>query len=472
MRDEIVFASATKLAQWVRKRELSAVEIVEAHIARHLDVNDRLNAVVMNCYARARSEAKALDASAARGEFAGPLHGVPMTLKDSIDTEGVISTGGTYARQQYVPKKDATVASRLRKAGAILLGKTNTPEFTLGYLGGISTTCNLLYGSSHNPYDLTRTTSGSSGGSAASVAAGLASFEIGSDFGGSITAPAHVNGVATLKPTHIRVPRTGNIVDYGGVFDLWQLLGPMARRVEDLSLLMPIISGPDFRDPSCAPVPWADPGKVDLTKLRVAFCRVAGAAERGGETGEEIQSTVLQAAGWLKDVAASVHEDAPMEPLLELERLRADLFNADAWQSYQRRVDRWGTRNFAPEYKTGMGQVKPVSTAATVQLWERHDRCRSHMLEWMSGYDVLIGPVLRGPARLIDGDGTLSGGAFFHGALNSAGWPAAVVRCGTAADGNLPIGLLVAAAPWRDDISLAVASYLEARSGGWQRPPL
>ena len=269
--------SATRLAELLRAREVSAVEAVEAFIERQLAVNDRLNAVVMNSYARARAEAKALDARAARGDFAGPLHGVPMTIKDSLDTEGVITTGATYGRQQYVPEKDATVVARVRQAGAILLGKTNTPEFTLGGLGGISTSSNLLYGSSHNPYDLTRSTAGSSGGAGASVAAGLAAFDIGSDWGGSIRGPSHNNGIAGIKPTSVRVPRTGHIVDYGGIFDLWQQLGPMTRRVEDLALITPIISGPDYRDASCAPVPWADPGAVDVTKLRVAWIDDNGA---------------------------------------------------------------------------------------------------------------------------------------------------------------------------------------------------
>src|SRR5882757_2944581 len=276
--DELIFMSTTKLAGLIRAKKVSAVEAVEAYIARQLDVNDEMRAVVMNCYARARQEAKALDDKAARGEWAGPLHGVPITLKDSLDTEDVISTGATYGRQQYIPKKDATVVGRVRKAGAILLGKTNTPEFTLGGLAGISTASNLLYGSSHNPYDLTRSTSGSSGGAGAIVAAGGAAFDIGSDWGGSIRGPAHNNGIAGIKPTSVRVPRTGHIVDYGGVFDLWQQLGPMARRVEDLALITPLIAGPDFRDASCAPVPWADPDAVDLKKLRVAFCPDNGVA--------------------------------------------------------------------------------------------------------------------------------------------------------------------------------------------------
>src|SRR5207244_4361683 len=212
-----------------RAKKIASVEIPKAFIDRQLTVNDRLIAVVMNCYSRALTEAAAADAALAKGEWMGPLHGVPITIKDSLDSEGVISTGATYGRQQYIPKKDATVVARVRKAGAILLGKTNTPEFTLGGLAGISTASNLLYGSSHNPYDLTRSTSGSSGGAGAIVAAGGSAFDIGSDWGGSIRGPSHNNGIAGIKPTSVRVPRTGHIVDYGGVFDLWQQLGPMCR---------------------------------------------------------------------------------------------------------------------------------------------------------------------------------------------------------------------------------------------------
>ena len=130
--NDIIYMSATKLAGLIRSKKVSALEAVDAYIARQLKVNDLLNAVVMNSYERARTEAKALDSKAAKGQWAGPLHGVPMTIKDSLDTEGVITTGATFGRQQYVPEKDATVVARLRKVGAILLGKTNTPEFTLG----------------------------------------------------------------------------------------------------------------------------------------------------------------------------------------------------------------------------------------------------------------------------------------------------------------------------------------------------
>jgi amidase len=477
--EDLIYMSATKLAGLIRAKKVSALEAVEAYIGRQLTVNDRLNAVVMNAYARARAEAKALDQKAARGEFVGPLHGVPMTIKDSLDTAGVITTGATYGRQQYVPDKDATVVARLRAAGAILLGKTNTPEFTLGGLGGISTTSNLLYGSSHNPYDLTRSTAGSSGGAGAIVAAGGAAFDIGSDWGGSIRGPSHNNGIAGIKPTSVRVPRTGHIVDYGGVFDLWQQLGPMARRVEDLALITPIISGPDFRDAACAPVPWADPTKVSLKWLRVAFCDDNGATGTR-TTDDDTKKTVRQAAKWLEGEVASVEENAPVQVLQELAEARSTLTRGDGWAFYKRLADKWGTVNFSPSRKEGMARAEPVSAAAMVEAWEKHDEAKSRLLAWLQRYDVFLCPVNAKPAQPIDQEGNDGGGGSsgsgrgwpYTGVFNSTGWPVVVVRCGSSTDGKLPIGVQVVAAPWREDICLVVASYLESRSGGWKRPPI
>ena len=477
---ELIFMSATKLAQQIRAKKISAVEAVEAFIARQLDINDEMNAVVMNCYARARKEAKALDDKAARGEWVGALHGVPMTIKDSLDAEGVISTGATYGRQQYIPTKDATVVARVRKAGAILLGKTNTPEFTLGGLAGISTASNLLYGSSHNPYDLTRSTSGSSGGAGAIVAAGGAAFDIGSDWGGSIRGPAHNNGIAGIKPTSVRVPRTGHIVDYGGIFDLWQQLGPLCRRVEDLNLITPIISGPDFHDASCAPVPWADPNAVDLKKLKVAFITDNGAVGRNA-TDDDTKKTVRDAAKWLEGAVLGVKEDAPQSILEDLADARGKLSRGDGGAFYERLAKRWGTQNISPQRKAAIAAAKPLTSAEMVEAWEKQDLCKARMLNWMKSYDVFLCPVANKPATVIDqeprpgaeaGSGGPGSGWPYTGVFNCTGWPVVVVRCGSSADGKLPIGVQVVAAPWREDICIAVASYLEARSGGWKRPAI
>lgn len=469
--DSLVFMSATRLAGLIRARKISAAEAVNACIDRIERVNDRLNAVVMRSFERAREEAAALDRRAKRRDFAGVLHGVPMTIKDSFDTEGVISTGGTYGRQQYVPTRDATVVARLRRAGAILLGKSNTPEFTLGGVEGINTSSNALYGSSHNPYDLTLTTSGSSGGAAAIVAAGGAAFDVGSDLGGSIRLPAHMNGVAGLKTTAGRVPRTGHIVDYGGVLDSWQQLGPIARRVEDLALVAPVISGPDFRDAACVPAPWRDPRDVAIAKLRVAYFAAAGPFQSDIAT----QEMIRQAAGWLGESSARVTEDCPIELFQALNATRGKLTMGDGWAWYRRLAEKWGTKNMSGEMTKTIASTPPMSTVDYVRVWDEADRIKSKLLAWMGGYDVLVCPVAKGPAtpidRIFNADRD-AGSLGIPGVFNSTGWPVAVVRCGTSADGRLPLGVQVVAAPWREDICLAVAGYLEARSGGWQPPAL
>lgn len=469
--DEIIYMSATRLAQLLRARKLSAREVVDAYIDRQIAVDDRLNAVVMQCYDRARAEAAALDKRAARRDFAGALHGVPMTIKDSFDTEGVISTGGTYGRQQYVPSKDATAIARLRKQGAILLGKSNTPEFTLGGVGGINTTGNMLHGSTHNPYDLTRTVSGSSGGSAANVAAGGAAFDIGSDIGGSLRLPAHMTGTAVLKTTAGRVPRTGHIVDYGGVLDSWQQLGPVARRVDDLELLAKIISGPDFRDAACAPVPWAESSAVDLATLRVAFYPTNGL----GEVHEDVQRTVNQAADWLREAVTSVNRDCPTELIQTLHKARGQLAMGDGWAWYQRLAKKWGTNHLSPTMAEAVAAAKPISASEFAAAAEAADEAKSRLLTWFSKYDVLICPVSESAATPIDWDPAIvtSGRMLTDvGVFNSTGWPVAVVRCGSSADERLPIGVQIVAAPWREDIALAVARHLEGRSGGWRPAPI
>ena len=333
-----IFASVVAMTRMIREKKISARELVDAHIARVQAVNGRINAVVQTCFERARAEAAEADRKLARGETAGPLHGIPMTLKDSIDTEGVITTGGTLGRMNFVPKKDATVAARLRKAGAILLGKTNTPEFTLGRgaIAGVATTANIIYGISRNPYDLTRSTSGSSGGAGAIVAAGGSAFDIGSDWGGSIRGPAHNNGIAGIKPTSGRVPRTGHIVDYGGVFDSWQQLGPMARRVEDLILLMSLISGPDFRDAAVVPVPWRSPDAVTLAKLRVGFYTSNGVAEPTQETKEAVR----KAANILEKAGGAVKEDFPRDLIMGMDEVREQFMRADGWNFVKRLAER------------------------------------------------------------------------------------------------------------------------------------
>lgn len=220
MSDELCFGSATWLAEAIRMRRLSSIQSVDACLARIAEVNPRLNAVV-TLASTARDDARRADTELARGILRGPLHGVPFTVKDSLDTAGVTTTAGTVGWRDRVPTRDATVVARLKAAGAILIGKTNTPEFTWS-----DETDNDVYGRTSNPYDLSRTPGGSSGGAAAIVASGGSFFDIGSDTGDSIRQPAHVCGIAGLKPTSGRVPRTGHWPAYHGLFESFTQLGP------------------------------------------------------------------------------------------------------------------------------------------------------------------------------------------------------------------------------------------------------
>jgi len=467
--EPIIFLSAAEMAAQIRAKKISAVEAVRACIARIEEVNPRINAVVQSCFERALGEAKQADALLAQGRSKGPLHGVPMTIKDSLDTEGVITTGGTVGRMNHVPKKDATVVARLRAAGAILLGKTNTPEFTMagGGIPGVGTTANIIYGISRNPYDVTRSTGGSSGGAGAIVAAGGAAFDIGTDWGGSVRGPAHNNGVAGIKPTTGRVPRTGHIVDFGGVFDSFQQVGPLARRVEDLMLVMPLIAGPDFRDAAIVPMPWYDPAKVEVAKLRVAFFPSNGVAETTPETME----TVRRAAKFLAEAGCSVEEDFPKSLIMEMEEVRFKLPTADAWSGLRRLLDKWGTKAPSPTISERFKGAQ-ISMAEYTELLEKQDAARSKLLGWVRKYDAVLCPAAGKPSQPIN-FGTSAPpagpGSGYNGLYNSTGWPAAVVRGGTSPEG-LPIGVQVAGQPWREDIVLAVCRYLESRTGGWQRP--
>jgi amidase len=427
---------------------------------------------VQTCFERALSEARELDAMLAQGKTRGPLHGVPMTIKDSIDTAGVISTGGTIGRMNFVPEKDATVVARLRSAGAILLGKTNTPEYTLarGGVSGISSTANLIYGISKNPYDLRRGTSGSSGGAGAIVAAGGAAFDIGSDWGGSIRGPAHANGVAGIKPTMGCVPRTGHIVDFGGVYDSWQQLGPLARRVEDLAFILPIIAGPDFRDAAIVPMPWKDPAAVEVSKLRVAFYVENGIADTSNDT----KDTVRRAANYFAAAGCNVKEDFPKDAMMQIEEVRLKLEGADAGAYLQRLSAKFGTKTMSPALTDRFFRLEPLAMPVFTELLEQQDAARSRLLQWLRNYDVVITPAAGRPAGLIDVNPAYTPprpGADYSRVYNTTGWPAAVVRGGASAEG-LPIGVQIVGRPWREDIVLAACSFLESRTGGWQKPAL
>jgi amidase len=259
---ELTGATAHDLARLIAEREVSTHEVVEAHLRRIDAVNGAINAVVQIDGDRAVARAREADVALARGERWGPLHGVPFTVKDNIAAAGIEMAIGVRERAGIVAREDATAVARLKAAGAILLGKTNCPPWG----GGIETD-NDLYGRTSNPYDLTRTPGGSSGGEAAIIAAKGSPCGLGTDSGASVRLPAHFCGLASIKPSAGRVPLTGVLDDEGQVGTLGDprtQVGVLARSVADVALLVRLISGPDRHDGGVAPVPIDDPAGVDL----------------------------------------------------------------------------------------------------------------------------------------------------------------------------------------------------------------
>lgn len=452
--EELLYMSATKVAKMIRNKEISSQEVVELCLDRIDEVNPQINAVVQIVRERGLMEAKAADEAVKAGKTLGLLHGVPMTIKDSFDTAGIISTAGTLGRKNYMPGTDATVVKRLKDEGAILLGKTNTPEFTMSHL-----TFNLIYGQTLNPYDLTRHPSGSSGGAAAILATGGSYFDVGTDSGGSVRAPAHVCGIASIKPTSGRIPQTGHLPGYGDRYGSYQQPGPMARRVEDLYLLLSILSGPDQLDASISPVPLNDPADVDLSKLRIAYYTTNDVADPI----PEIKKMVVDCANQLKPSVSSVAEARP--PVLQaLSEKRSELNSADGKAHLKRLIKASGTKVISPNLNIS-GEV--VSADQYTKLVEEIDALKSKMLQFMDDFDIILCPVTSTAAMKVDAE--RMPGHWYTSEYNATGWPAAVVRAGTSDEG-LPIGIQIIGKPWTEDKVLAVAAHLEEKFGGYSKP--
>jgi amidase len=455
-REPLVYWSAAEMARAIKAKQVSSTEVVTACLKQIDKVNPALNAVVMFARERALKEAAEADAKLARREMLGPLHGVPMTIKDSFDTEGVISTAGTPSRRNYVPQKDATAVARLRRAGAILLGKTNTPEITAG-----EETVNSVYGRTNNPYDVHRTPGGSSGGPAAIIAAAGSPFDIGSDTTDSIRAPAHFCGITGLKPSAGRVPRTGHIISFAsGALDSWTQVGPLARHVEDLELVLRVIQGPDWQDPAVSDVALGTSIRVLLKNLRVAFHVDNGIRTCTPATVQAVRAAAMA----LQPAVLKVEEQRP--PGIEKTQVVADALLNSAF-------DRLAARAYA---KAGARVTFPQSGRSAANLDDalvQLDLFRSEMLSFMKDHDVIVCPANAFPAlphgQQAENDHILDFSYMTTYAMT--GWPVCVVRAGTSPEG-LPIGIQIVGRPWRDDVVLAVAAFLEKQLGGWQPPSM
>jgi Asp-tRNA(Asn)/Glu-tRNA(Gln) amidotransferase A subunit family amidase len=469
---DLTFLSAVSMAEQIRQKKVSPVELVEAHLAKIARLNPQLNAFVQVDSDTALRQARVAEHSVTEGQSLGPLHGVPLSIKSSIDVGGGFRCeAGTKLRAGYVPSPDAPLVARLRKAGAIILGVTNTPELLMAW-----ETDNLLYGRTNNPWDLSRTPGGSSGGEAAAIASGCSAGGVGSDGGGSIRVPAHFSGICGLKPTPGRIPATGHYPKSVGPFALLGVVGPMARTVGDLKVLFEVMQGPDYGDPSSAPVPVRWPGEEELKKIRIGYFEDDGRTPVTPETRAAVESAAqaLQRAGF------KVERFRPES--LELTRQLWWKFFGIAGGMLLGPMIKGREADLSPLFKEFSGWVaaEPAHTGASLlDTWIQRDVVRTQVFRQMHQYPILLCPVASIPAFRhgerswkIDGQTVQYLDAWSYTEwFNLLGTPAAVVPVAQSAEG-LPIGVQISGLPWEEEKVLSVAAALEAESGEWRQPPI
>jgi Asp-tRNA(Asn)/Glu-tRNA(Gln) amidotransferase A subunit family amidase len=472
---DLTFLPAVVMAQQIRKKKISCFELAEAHLAKIERLNPKLNAFVHVDPERVRREARGADAAVMNGanlcSAMGPLHGVPISIKSSVEVAGFRSESGTRLRAGFVGEQDAPLVARLRDAGAIVLGTTNTAEFLMAW-----ETDNLLYGRTNSPWDLERTPGGSSGGEAAAIASGMSSGGVGSDGGGSIRVPAHFTGICGLKPTPGRIPSTGHFPASGGPFALIGVVGPMARTVADVQTLFKAMQGPDDGDSCAARVPLHRPSEDEIKKLHIGYFEDDGRTPVTPET----RSAVRTAAEALRGAGFQVEPFRP-EGLEEARQLWK-MFFVKVGGMMIGRMFRGREHEMSSILKQFLewSAAEPELTGESVlEAWFRRDAIRAEFLTQMRKYPILLCPVAAIPAFRhgertwqIDGQtvGYLDAWSYTEW-FNLLGNPAVVVPVSHSAEG-LPIGVQIVGRPWEEEQILAVAAALERECGAWRVPPI
>ena len=439
--DSLVFATAGELAEAIREREVSAVEVLNtqlAHIARH---NPALNAIVTLDEEGARRRARAADEALAKGEIWGPLHGVPITLKDVHDTAGLRSTMGSPAFADRVPAEDGLVAARLKAAGGILIGKTNAQIFP-----------DNPFGQTHNPWDVERSPGTSSSGAAAALAAGMTALDIGSDMTGSVLVPSHYSGVYGMRPTERRIPVGTYPSDPVPIWRVMAVVGPMARSVGDLRLAMELLAGPDALDSEVPPMPWKEAPRLKLRDLRIAWTSTFP----GVLIDSDIRAAMESLASELDRQDAHVEQCFPDINLNEQTPFAGRLFSLI--------VGAFGTPPTSlADYLTALQQRH-----ATIARWE----------QFFEAWDVLLCPIHNITAPhysdtvvMVNGEELILETAASPADLSpAAGLPALIMPLSRDHHG-LPIGVQLIGRRWEDERLLAVAELISEVTGGFQRPP-
>ena len=467
MTSELFFSDATEIAERIRSKDVSPVEIVQAHLDRIDSVNPIINAIVVPNKA-VLDQARAAERAVMSGESLGPLHGVPFSVKEVFDTEGIRSTRGSRLYADRVPDTDATAVRRLREAGGIVIGKTNCPEFALA-----AETVNDLFGRTLNPWNLDRTSGGSSGGEAAGISAGLSPLGIGTDLGGSNRLPSHYCNVVGYKPTHGLIPQTGA---WPEIMSRQMHVGPIARSIRDIALSLIVMSGHDHIDPYALgrgvdEMPWFG---ASLPPLRVGMMTEGPFEPVMGE----IQDVVRKAGAALESLGCVVEEVGfdwrdrlPIDFTMDMLIVEADHYFKPF---VERRED-----ELSSSISALLGSPMPLM-ADYLASFDKHEAVSRDVTAFFGYHDLLLlptSPVTAPPhdSTELDVDGRMAGAghaANITATFGMTGHPAISVPFGMSSDG-LPIGVQLVAGHLNDRLLLHAAATLEAVSEtATARPPI
>ena len=468
--DDLAFASASELRPLIDSRQVSILELTEMLLRRIERLNPNLNAYLTITRKEALTSARAAEKALLQGENNGPLHGIPISIKDLELTQGIRTTLGSLVYKDHVPDQDTIVVERVRKSGAIILGKTNTPEF--GFSG---TTENRLGDACRNPWNTSRTSGGSSGGAAVGIAAGLCTVATGSDGGGSIRIPSNFCGVYGIKPSQGRVPRHGGVGR--PAYNCLSQSGPITRTVRDSAVLLQALAGPDSRDSNC--IKSAPPDFVTALDQGVNGLRLGWSADLGyAAVDPEVAETASKAALLFEDLGCMVEEsgialDDPFPPFW-------DLFGITGFTAYGHLLDSH-RQDLAEGSIRAMERGKIKSGADYSRAMVYVSRLKARMGALFEQYDLLLTPTTAVPAFPVGEPPAIIGGhpvipfwgyTPFTFVFNMTMQPAASIPCGFSSDG-MPIGLHIIGRKGEETTVLrASAAFESARPWAQKRPPI